>query len=139
MGILDFFSGLIKPAFDLVDDLVTTDEERMKLKNKLMEIQNQANEKLLEYESKVVEAKSKIMVAELQQGDNYTKRARPTVLYGGLIILLLNYVILPWIAYFTGKVIPSINLPDMFWVAWGGTASVYTFSRTKEKINRGES
>lgn len=137
MSIFDFIGGLIKPAFDLIDNLSTSDEERLVLKNKLMEIQNKANEKLLEYESKVVEAKSNVVVAELKQDDKYTKRARPTVLYSGIAILLINHVVLPWYAYFSGMQIPQINLPDMFWMAWGGIASVYAFGRTKEKLNKG--
>jgi len=76
------------------------------------------------------------MIAELNQSDNYTKRARPTVLYAGLLIMFINNVLLPWIAYFkTGLAdIPTINLPSEFWIAWGGVASVYAFGRTKEKL-----
>jgi len=136
MGIFDFLGDIIKPITDLIDNLNTSDEEKLTLKNKLVQIQNEAQTKLLEYESSVVKAKSDIMVAELKQDDNYTKRARPTVIYAGLVILLINNVILPWITYFNGMSIPSIVLPDAFWFAWGGIAGVYAFGRTKEKIKR---
>lgn len=134
MGIFDFLGGIIKPITDLIDNLSTSDEEKLTLKNKLMDIQNQANAKLLEYESTIVKAKADIMVAELQQTDNYTKRARPTVIYGGLVILAINHVILPWVTFFQGMVLPAIVLPDAFWIAWGGICGVYAFGRTKEKI-----
>ena len=32
MGILGFLSGALKPAFDLADSLITTDDERLKWK-----------------------------------------------------------------------------------------------------------
>jgi len=86
------------------------------------------------FQEKEIEAKAKVMIAELNQDDNYTKRARPTVLYAGIIIMLINNVILPWISYFKGLQIPPINLPSEFWLAWGGIASVYSFGRSKEKL-----
>lgn len=136
-GILDFIGGLIKPVTNLVDDLTTSDEERALAKAKLLEIENQLTSKYLELESQVVQAKQNVMVAELNQTDNYTKRARPTVIYGGLLILLINHVLLPWIAYFKEGVekLPTIDLPTEFWLAWGGIVSVYAFGRTREKLN----
>jgi hypothetical protein len=43
------------------------------------------------------QAKSEIMVEELKQKDKFTKRARPSVVYGGLFMIFLNYVIFPMI------------------------------------------
>ncbi|MBU1101136.1 MAG: holin family protein [Bacteroidetes bacterium] len=118
----------------MIDNLSTSDEEKLKLKNELLQIENAAKLNALEYEKTVVDAKAKVMVAELEQKDNYVKRARPTILYGGLFALFTNYIILPWIAHFTGGSLPSIDLPSEFWYAWGGVASVYSFRRTDEKI-----
>ena len=136
MGILDFLGGAIKPITDLVDNLTTTDEEKAEAKAKLQLIQNDLTSKYLELEAKTVEAKEKVMIAELNQSDNYTKRARPTVLYAGLLIMFINNVVLPWIAYFKDSLatLPPINLPSEFWLAWGGVASVYAFGRSKEKL-----
>lgn len=135
MGVFDFLGSAIKPVTDLIDNLSTSDEEKAELKNKLLEIENSYKAKVLEYESKVVESQKEIMVAELQQGDLYTKRARPTVLYAGLIILLVNHVLLPWLSYFRGMIVPSIDLPSEFWLAWGGVAGIYAFGRSREKLN----
>lgn len=135
---MSFLQSLIKPVTDLIDDLVTTDEEKSVLKNKLTEIQNAHDAKVLEYEAKIAEQQSKIMIAELQQDDLFTKRARPTVLYAGLIIMLINNVILPWASYFKGLTVPAIELPSEFWLAWGGIASVYAFGRSREKLQKGK-
>lgn len=82
-------------------------------------------------------AKERILVAELQQGDAYTKRARPTVVYAGLVAIFLNHVIAPWSAYIWGVGVPEIELPKEFWWAWGGVVGTWTLSRTAEKLGKG--
>lgn len=134
MGIFDFVGEIVKPVTGLIDNLSTSDEEKLTLKNKLTEIENTYKSKLLDYEATVAESKKEVMIAELKQDDKYTKRARPTVLYSGLAIMFINNVLLPWISYFLGRSIPQINLPGEFWLAWGGVAGVYAFGRTQEKI-----
>ena len=37
-----------------------------------------------------INASKEVIVAELQQSDNFTKRARPTVIYAGLLFILLE-------------------------------------------------
>ena len=85
-------------------------------------------------------AKERVLVAELQQGDNFTKRARPMVVYSGLAFTALNYVLLPIferIAAFMGveglSTEPLPNLPTEFWYAWGGITSTWVIGRTAEK------
>jgi hypothetical protein len=76
----------------------------------------------------------------LNQGDLFTKRARPTVVYFGLVVILLNHVLNPWLAYFVtifmekAPALPNIQLPGEFWVAWGGICSVWCIGRSAEKI-----
>ena len=96
-------------------------------------------------------AKASIMVAEMSQGDNYTKRARPTVVYGGLVMIFLNYVLFPavgrgvvlWHTFadqFSVEQLTAIAdatvalpLPSHFWLAWGGIVSTWVLGRTVEK------
>lgn len=136
--IFGFVKEIIKPVTNMVDELTTTDEEKSKLKNALTSIENNVTLKYIELEAKTVEAKRDVMVEELKQDDKYTKRARPTVVYAGLVILFINHVLLPWITFFTGSTLPNINLPAEFWLAWGGVCGVYAFSRSTEKRGRNE-
>jgi len=131
---LEWVKALVTPITDLIDDLFTSDEERDEAKRRLMLVELEMQIKAQEIEAKIVEAKKDVMVAELQQGDNYTKRARPTVVYAGLVALFLNHILLPWVTFFTGKVLPTIELPTEFWFAWGGVVGVYAFTRGQEKI-----
>ena len=80
-----------------------------------------------------ISAKEKILVAEMQSGDNYTRRARPTVVYFGLVAIFLNHILFPWIRAFGGGDLPDIELPTEFWVAWGGVVSVWFVGRSFER------
>lgn len=115
-----------------------------------------------ERDSKVVEAQKEIIVAEMQQGDKYTKRARPSVVYCGLIFIGLVHVIFPFIirvvamwklgaladvgslanSETAGQVqqlikqmegLMSLNLPDEFWWAWGSVVSIWSIGRSAER------
>lgn len=82
---------------------------------------------------KEMEAKERVLVAELTQGDDYTKRARPTVVYAGLIIIVINHIILPWVSFYMGYKIPEIEIPEIFWVGWSGIVMTWSIGRTVEK------
>ncbi|RJX18979.1 MAG: hypothetical protein C4575_09385 [Desulforudis sp.] len=81
----------------------------------------------------LTEASKSIIVAEMAQGDNYTKRARPTLIYGGLFFIFLNYVLLPAFAFFTSKAFPKLELPTEFWWAWTGACGAWIVGRTYER------
>ena len=51
MGLMSFISGILKPATQLVDEIHTSEEEKLTLKAKLMDIENQLQLKVLEYET----------------------------------------------------------------------------------------
>ena len=80
-----------------------------------------------------LEAKERVLVAELSQGDNYTKRARPTVVYMGLLMALINYVIIPNVVLFLGAIIQPFPLPEVFWYGWSGIVTTWSIGRTMEK------
>uniref|UniRef100_A0A6M3IIH3 Putative holin n=1 Tax=viral metagenome TaxID=1070528 RepID=A0A6M3IIH3_9ZZZZ len=98
-----------------------------------------AMEQLLESrESQLLDTQKSIIVAELQQGDKYTKRARPSIIYMGLGSFALVSVIVPvcsWVLTLCGlpNTLPDIKFPEAFWAAWGATASVWSLGRTAER------
>jgi hypothetical protein len=103
-------------------------------------MQTKIQQMVEEHENKVVGAKAQVMVAEMNQDDKYTKRGRPTILYGGLPIIFLNHVLFPAAAWlievFAAKAaaLPNLQLPDQFWWAWGGVCSIYVLDRSAEKM-----
>lgn len=132
MGIFSFISSIFKPATDLVDDLITTDDERlekrnelMTIKQKMMEGQNQIQLKILEYESKLLEAQSSIITAEATGKSWLQRNWRPITMVCFLIIVLSDSF-------------SVINIPedrvesiyDLLKIGLGG----YVVGRSAEKI-----
>lgn len=85
-------------------------------------------------------AQRDVMVEELRQGDPYTKRARPTIVYAGLAFIFLVHVALPvagWLSVILRDrplpEAPPLSLPAEFWWAWTGVCGVYAIGRTLEK------
>jgi hypothetical protein len=79
-------------------------------------------------------AKERVLVAELTQGDNYTKRARPSVVYVGLAFIGFNYVVVPMIAGLGQLEMPAMDLPQEFWMAWGGIVATWSIGRSAERV-----
>jgi len=110
-----------------------TDAEKAQTQVQLQDILEQR-------ENTVIEAQRSIIVTEMQQSDNFTKRARPSIVYAGLAFISLIHVILPMIAWITliatGKPLPDmpgITLPGEFWATWGGVCSIWVIGRSIEK------
>lgn len=102
------------------------DGERAKAELELQKI-------LSERDNKLADSKKAVMVAELNQSDQYTKRARPTIIYAGLVFIFMVHVLFPIMFVCFGKELPKLTLPEQFWWAWGGVCSVYAIGRSAEK------
>jgi len=121
MGILSFLGGAIKPIVGLIDELHTSDEERLNLKLAITTLHNSMAERSLDYESKLVEARSSIIIAEAQSPIWITAAWRP--------ITMLTFVGLIVWSQFTGMDIP----PDLWFVIKLGLGG-YVGGRSAEKI-----
>lgn len=88
MWLTDFIAGIFKPAVDLVDDLHTSTEEKLQLRNKLAEIQEQANAKVIELEKARLDAMAKVEAAEASSSHWLRANWRPitSLALVGLII-----------------------------------------------------
>lgn len=91
-------------------------------------------------EMAVLDAQKAIVTAEMAQGDNYTKRARPTIVYAGLVAIFLVHVFLPITAWITLLAtsrplanMPAIALPEQFWATWGGVCGIWIIGRSVER------
>ena len=129
----DIVAKAIGPLVGMVDGFHFSGEEKGNLKARMLETQVALAIELEKAAAIEADAKKAVIVAELQHGDAYTKRARPTVVFAGLLLALINHVVLPWTAHFTGSAPPTIEIPTMFWTAWGGICGTWVIGRTMER------
>jgi hypothetical protein len=77
MGFLDLIAGIFKPAAELIDELHTSDEERIKQQRRLLEIQAMVLDSSLQYEKEMMTAKADIVTAEAKSEHWITATWRP--------------------------------------------------------------
>lgn len=95
--------------------------------------QIQLQEMLQKRENLLIDAQKSIIVSEMQQGDAFTKRARPSLVYAGLLFIFLVHVAFPILAYLSKETLPALSLPEEFWWAWSGVCGVWVLGRSAEK------
>ena len=133
-GVTSAISGVANTAADIVDRFVESPDEKRELKALLAQKQAEGDAQIEQTIRKGLESRERIIVAEMNQEDNYTKRARPTLVYAGLGFIFLNYVLFPNVAGLMDvKDFTTIDLPFEFWAAWGGTVSIWSLGRSAER------
>ncbi|MFW6371528.1 MAG: holin family protein [Bacteroidota bacterium] len=130
-------SGVVDSVSDIIDKFSLSKEEKQQFK---LEMQSQLLKKEKELEETYrteLESRADIIKSEMAQGDRFTKRARPAIIYGGLIFISIVHVLVPVIAYIGGvpnNELPQIILPEEFWWAWATVVGVYGVGRSAEKM-----
>lgn len=133
----DLFTGGVSSVVDSIGDIadkfIQTDDEKTAFKLQVQTLLQKSESDKEQTLRQTLESKERVLVAELSQGDGYTKRARPTVVYVGLLFIGINYVLFPVVAAFLSKPMPVLVLPSDFWMAWGGICATWSIGRTLEK------
>ncbi len=126
-------SGLLDSVGNIADKFIQTPDEKAAFKVELEKVLQQRDSEVEQTIRAELQAKERIIVAEMAQGDNYTKRARPTVIYFGLAIIGFNYCLIPLVQLAMNITVDPFTLPAEFWLAWGGCVGVYNIGRSMEK------
>jgi len=123
MGIFEFVSSIFKPAVDLVDELNTSEEERLELKKQILKIENDLQARLLEYETKLMEAQASVLRAEAQSQSWIARNWRPITM-----LTMLTLVVFGSLGVF------NVTLQDEFWLLLQIGLGGYVIGRSAEKI-----
>jgi len=123
MGIFEFVSNIFKPAVDLVDELNTSEEERLELKKQILKIENDLQARLLEYETRLMEAQASIVRAEAQSQSWIARNWRPITM-----LTMLTLVVFGSLGVF------NVTLQDEFWLLLQIGLGGYVIGRSAEKI-----
>ena len=111
MGLLDLISGIFKPAADLVDNIHTSTEEKLAMRNALAKIEADVTVKTLELQGqlaelqgKLAEATAKTAVAEASSESWFVRNYRPMIITSMFILIMCQSFGLL-----------KTDLPDIFW------------------------
>lgn len=118
----------------VVDRFVQTKDEKAKVMLEIEQVVTQRLSQIEESARSETVATMEIIKAEMAQGDNYTKRARPSVVYFGLFLTFWNYMVLPTVALWAARSYAPVEVPNDFWWVWGGICSAWVLGRTAERI-----
>ena len=90
MAVWSFLAGLVEPVTNLIDDMHTSDEERLQIKSKLFEMQSAMAAQVLDYEARLVEAKTKVITAEAQGASWLQRTWRPITMLVFLALVVAD-------------------------------------------------
>jgi len=134
LGIFDLLSGIVKPITDMIDNLTTTDKEKLQLKNKLLEIQNLYNSKILEYENNISKYREQIIISESQGSSWLQRNWRPILMVSITLILINNYILFPYLHTIFSQIV-VLNFPNGLWTLLTTGITGYILGRSGEKIS----
>lgn len=127
-------AGMAGPAFELIDNLFTSDEEREQKKLEFLQLQQSGK-------LKGMEQKMSVLLAEAQSKDPWTSRARPSFLYVFYILLLMG-IPMGILSFFNPEASQAMGngfkawleaIPEEAWTAFWICFTGYTGARTFEK------
>lgn len=122
MGLLSFIGDIFKPAADLIDNVHTSSEEKMQLRNALAKIEADVTMKTLDLEGKMLElngklaeSMSKVAAAEAESESWFVRHYRPMIITSMFLMIVLE-----------SAGILKTQLPEMFWQIFAAAFGVMT-------------
>ena len=123
MNVIDLVAGIFKPAAELIDELHTSEEERLQSKARLLDVQAAAMQRVFDYEAEMLQAKSKIVHAEASSKHWLTANWRPITMLTFLILVVGDSL----------GFLPN-DLNDKAWILLEIGLGGYVIGRSGEKI-----
>lgn len=126
MSVLSFIGQIFKPAAELIDNLHTSDHERLTAKATMLQLQVEFLEEALNYEKAQLEAKSRIIEAEAKSEHWLTSTWRPITM-----LIFVAATTAHWFG-FTPE-LPQETVDQMFTLIQIGVGG-YLTGRSVEKV-----
>lgn len=123
MSVWKFLSGLVSPVTNLIDELHTSDEERLQLKAEMARIQTEMSTKLLDYESQLLASRTQVVTAEANGQSWLQRNWRPITMLTFLVLVVLDTMGLT-----------EFRLSDQAWTLLQLGLGGYVVGRSGEKI-----
>ena len=126
MNVLNLIGQIFKPATELIDNLHTSEEEKLQQKSILLDLQTRFLTDALNYEQEQLKAKSAIIIAEAKSESWLARSWRP--------IVMLSFVVLIGAFWFglTPETVSQESIDSMFLLVQIGLGG-YVVGRSAEK------
>lgn len=90
MDVMNLVGQLFEPAAKLIDELHTSEEERIDAKTRMLEAQTALTMKVLDYEAQLAQMKSNIVLAEAQGKSWLQRNWRPITMMTFLVLVVAD-------------------------------------------------
>ena len=121
--LLSFLGTIFTPLANLVDNVHTSEEERLSVKMQMFKLQTELTAKVMEYEAQLLKSKTDIITAEAK-GQSWIQRSwRPITM-----LVFLGLVVLDSLAILPNRLAPEAW--TLLQIGLGG----YVVGRSAEKL-----
>ncbi|WP_292950191.1 MULTISPECIES: 3TM-type holin [unclassified Neptuniibacter] len=118
-----FLSGLVSPITNLVDELHTSEDERLQVKARIFEMQTLMADKVMDYETQLMQAQAQVITAEAQGSSWLQRNWRPITMLTFLVLVVADTF--GWTTF---------RLADEAWTLLQLGLGGYVIGRSAEKI-----
>lgn len=129
MNMLELIAGVFKPAVELIDELHTSEEERLAKKAELLEAQATIMDRAFAFENERISTQANIIKAEAKSDSFLAKNIRPFT-----ILVFLGLVVAYWFGYQPPNLTQEVIQELFTIIKWG--LSGYVGGRSVEKITK---
>lgn len=125
MDIWATVTNLVKPVTEVIDAVHTSDEERLTIEARLLELKDKIIEREIELQQKLIEAQAKVITAEAQGASWLQRNWRPITMLTFLILIVADTLGLT-----------AYRLPPQAWTLLQIGLGGYVVGRSAEKITQ---
>ena len=86
LGVTDLIAGIFKPAAKLIDELHTSDDERLSAKGHLLDVQAAAMQRVFDYEKEQIKGQHRIVANEAKSEHFIVAAWRPITMLTFLVL-----------------------------------------------------
>ncbi|MCF2949197.1 holin family protein [Paraglaciecola aquimarina] len=90
MNVFSFISNIFEPAVKLIDEIHTSDEEKLQLQAQIKAVENELLAKVMDYESQLLKSKTAIITAEATGQSWIQRNWRPITMLTFLVLVVLD-------------------------------------------------
>lgn len=127
-SVFDPIAKLVKGVGDIIDNVSTTEEEKLTKHNELTSLVNEFQSKVLEHEVEMAKQQASVILAEANGKSWLQRNWRPLLMVVFMAILVNNWILVPYIPG-----VQMLEFPAAFWALMTVGVGGYIGGRSYDK------